>query len=106
MQSEARPNQSSQMRRSLLHAVADVLEASGAVEGPVQRILHKNIRVPLLRFVEAETGCTCDVSCCNDASVIKAELLKSVLGVDERAVHLVRLVRVFHLDAVNSTQKF
>lgn len=93
MQSDARPHQSAKLRRHLLHAVADLLEASGDVRGPVERILPKNIRVPLIRFVEGETGITCDVSCCGEASVIKAELLKSVLDVDERAVHLVRLVR-------------
>lgn len=97
VQSEAHPSQSNKLRRYLLHAVADVLEASGAVRGPVERILRKNIRIPLLRFVEAETGIVCDVSCCNDASVIKAELLKSILAVDERAEHIIRLVCISYV---------
>lgn len=92
LQSEVAPRQSSQVRRKLLHAVADVLETSGAVCGSVERIISSRIRVPLLRFVEAETGITCDLSCCNDAAVLKAELLKSVVDIDERTVHLIRLV--------------
>jgi hypothetical protein len=92
VQDEVQPRHSHQMRRQVLHAVADTLEASGAVRGRVERILPKTIRVPLLRFVEAETGVVCDVSCCNDAAVLKAELLKSVIEVDSRTVHIIRLV--------------
>jgi hypothetical protein len=94
MQSDVNPVKARKIRTRLLHAVANRLEATKVVRGEVSRIINNQVRVPLLRFVEAETGVLCEVSCDNNGAVIKSELLRSVVEVDERAVHIIRLVLV------------
>lgn len=96
LQCELHPEQKAALGKKLLHAMADIIEDSGAVRGGrVLRILGKKTRVPLLRFEETETGVVCDVSCTNEGPVFKSAMLRNVLEIDERAVHLVRLVSTY-----------
>jgi DNA polymerase sigma len=91
MQADARPG----LRSDLLHALADILEASGVAAGEVQRVTRA--RIPLLRFQEAETGVPCDICFSNEAAVTKSQLLQCAVAVDARAAHLVRLVCSLHV---------
>lgn len=79
------------VQKRVLKAAADTLRAQGGTAGPVLEIVQA--RVPVVKFTEAATGVKCDLTVCNDLSVVKSDFVKRLGGLDSRFVDVVRLVR-------------
>ncbi|KAK9905558.1 hypothetical protein WJX75_002111 [Coccomyxa subellipsoidea] len=93
-------------KAAMLRALSKKLERSRLHRGYIQRILHA--RVPILKFVWAETGIPCDVSVGSSNSRFKAEVVKALAEVDFRFAQMLRVIKVWSAahglnDASNGT---
>eukprot|EP00803_Ostreobium_quekettii_P006500 evm.model.scf_2042.1 EVM.evm.TU.scf_2042.1 scf_2042:14397-18281(-) len=80
-------------RGDLLGEVHQTLQAGRHFRPGKSTQLIRTAKVPVSKFVEAETGIHCDLSIGNSIGVFKSLILGEVLGVDRRVRDLVVMVK-------------
>lgn len=78
------------VQKKVLKAAAAHIIAHGGTAGPVQEITQA--RVPVVKFTEAATAVKCDLTVCNDLSVVKSDFIVRLGTLDDRFAPVVRLV--------------
>lgn len=79
------------VQKKVLKAAAAHIVAHGGTVGPVHEITQA--RVPVVKFTEAASAVNCDLTVCNDLSVVKSDFIVRLATLDDRFAPVVRLVR-------------
>uniref|UniRef100_A0A061S6B8 Poly rna polymerase gld2-like n=1 Tax=Tetraselmis sp. GSL018 TaxID=582737 RepID=A0A061S6B8_9CHLO len=84
---------SPEKRVSILRDMIGALRVSKTSKGYIEKVLHA--RVPVLKFVEATTGISCDLCLSNTTAVEKSAVLQWISEIDGRFVQLMSLVKLW-----------